>query len=47
MIFSVILEENNKLIFITLDDCKHIDDAINYIHAEHPESTIEQIKEIK
>lgn len=47
MIFSVILEENNKLMFVTLAECKDIDDAINCIHAEFPESTIEQIKEIK
>jgi len=49
MTFNVILENNwtNKLAFVTVEECKDMDDLIDHIHTEFPSHTIEQIKEVK
>jgi len=49
MNFSVILEDNwtNKLTFVTVEECKDMDDLINHIHVEFPSHTIHTIGQIK
>ena len=48
MNFKVILEhwQTHQPMFVTVEDCKDMDDLINHIHAEFPSHTIDQIKEV-
>lgn len=49
MTFKFTLEsqlEEGKFTFVTVEDCKDMDDAINHIHSEFPNHTIEFINEI-
>tara|TARA_R110002020_G_C16305401_1_gene773434 strand:+ start:2148 stop:2321 length:174 start_codon:yes stop_codon:yes gene_type:complete len=49
MIFKFTLEDNNKegaFTFVTVEDCIDMDDAINHIHSEFPDHTIEHINKI-
>ena len=44
MTFNVILEDTRQQpVFITVEDCKDIDDLISHVHAEFTGHTIEQI----
>lgn len=45
LIFDVTLEDNwtNKLIFVTVEDCKNIDELIDHIHQDFPSCTINSI----
>lgn len=45
MTFSLILEhwQTRKLMFITLEDCVDMDDAINHVHNNQPDFEIMQI----
>lgn len=45
LIFDVTLEDNctNKLIFVTVEDCKNIDELIDHIHHDFPSCTINSI----
>ena len=48
MTFDLILEDgcSNKLAFVTITDCKVIDDAIDWVHKNWSGWNIEQIKEV-
>ena len=48
MTFKFILQDRwtDKFSFVTVEDCKDMDDAITHIHHEFPSHTIEQIKEV-
>ena len=46
--FKVILENDitNKLTFVTVEDCKDMDDCITHIHNNFKGNTIEQIRQV-
>lgn len=48
MTFKVILQDQwtDKFTFVTVEDCKDMDELINHVHDEFPTHTIEQIKEV-
>ena len=49
MTFKFTLEDNNKegaFTFVTVEDCIDMDDAINHIHSEFPNHTIDHINQI-
>ena len=47
--FKIILENlqnEGQFTFVTVEECADIDDAIDHVHKEFPNFTIEQIKEV-
>lgn len=49
MTFKFTLESQlseGKFTFVTVEDCKDMDDAINHIHSEFPTHIIDQIMEV-
>ena len=48
MKFDVILQDQwtDKFTFVTVEDCRDMDDLIDHIHNKFPSHTIDQIKKI-
>ena len=48
MTFKVIMEHfmTGAITFTTVEDCKDMDECIDYIQVHHPDHTIEQITEV-
>lgn len=49
MTFKFTLESQRnegKFTFVTVEDCKDMDDAINHIHSEFPFHTIEYVAKV-
>ena len=46
--YSVILEHwmTHKIVILKVDDCKDMDECIEYIHKDYPQYTIERISPI-
>ena len=49
MTFKFTLESQlneGKFTFVTVEDCKDMDDAINHIHSEFPFHTIDKVTKV-
>ena len=49
MTFKFILESRlseGKFTFVTVEDCTNMEDAVNHIHSEFPNHTIEKVTKV-